>query len=152
MITATAALLHLFLMNWIQQDSFLRFGREEWTATKSIEKSWSVRLPLLMGALAIAAILLNFAPGQWTARIFHLEVKEAWLAMGFMLSMAVTVEIQTLLQITGRMTRLAFIPAWISVSTATYYAVLFALSLQAYRMGLSLLGTILITLLECKYK
>ena len=146
MITAAATLFHLIFINWIQQDPFLRFGKEEWIKTGGVRDTWSARLPLIILGLLITFLALIATPREWIGRLFLLTRTDQLLTFAFFICITISIEIQTLLQITGRMTQLALIPAGIAATSALFYLGLRLAHLSSHQVGISLLGTLVLTL------
>lgn len=146
MIMAAGTLLHLVLINWIQQDPLIRFGREEWVKKQTLETSWTMRLPFMATGAVFAAILLVLAPSTWTSHFFELSHVEVVLAAGVLVSLAISTESQSLQQVLGYMRRLAAVPMLISATSAIFYIALWHMPKIA-TLHLALSGTLLITIL-----
>lgn len=146
MIIACATLFHLVLANWLQQDSFLKFGKEEWSRTQSVVDTWNARLLLVLPGLLIAGFLLLGFPWTHVRSFFELDQRDGILVLGFFLSLWLSIEVQTWLQITGRMASLAFAPIWIAGLCIPFYALLYVKDFSIPALPLALGGTILITI------
>ena len=146
MIVAAGTLLHVLLINWIQQDPLMRFGKEEWIQSGKIVNSWNARMPFIGAGVLLSGLLLVADPGRWTERYFHLSPAGTLLAFCFFLSVLVTIEFQTLLQITGQMIRLAFAPVWVAAASLVLYASVGFVGITSDRVETILAGVIGITL------
>ena len=146
MLMAAATLFHTLFANWLQQDPFLRFGKQEWVQTGSLRNTWGVRLPLLSagGLLCLLAFTL-FWPS--IKNFFQLSQADGLLAFGYYVCLVISLDMQTLLQITGRMDRLALGPALIAAGSVPLYYGLWLSRLPGHRVEISLFGTLILTLL-----
>lgn len=147
MITAAAMLLHLLFLSWMQQDPFVKFGREEWLKTGRMSRTWMARLPVMAVGFVLACLLLTPAASQWTGALFRLNPTERWLALAFLASVALSAEMQSIFQATGLMRRLALVPVAVALGTVCLYGFLFHTSVAHDRLPAALLGTVLITTL-----
>ena len=146
LITAAATLFHLLSVNWLQQDSFLRFAKREWARHETVRHTWGARIPLALCSSAIMVIVFALVPKGWFQYLFPLVGMEWILAAGFFFSLLISIECQTFLQIIGAMPRLALGPALIALLLAPFYIALWASPLQVYRLGISFAGTVIITI------
>jgi O-antigen/teichoic acid export membrane protein len=136
--------MHTLLVNWIQQSPFVRFGKEEWIKSGTIGKSWMARLPFVGAGLLLVGALFFLAPAKWLTPIFHLSLKEGLLSLAFLFSLIVSTEIQVILQIMGRMLRLAFIPVTITAITVVFYGTLWLIR-KSDALPIAVLGVALLT-------
>jgi O-antigen/teichoic acid export membrane protein len=145
MILAAGTLAHLLFANWLQQDPFLRFGKPEWTQKGTMRKTWSARLPLLGTGILFALLVFTGAFWDSARGVFELSRTDGLLAFAFFLSLLISIDVQTLLQITGRMVELAWAPAAVAAGAAFLYGGLWLNEPLAHPVETSLAGTLLIT-------
>src|SRR5262249_20868324 len=124
MIVAAGTFLHMVLANWLQQDPFVRFGKPEWSRRHQLRKVWGVRLPFLALAVLLGIEILTLTGPYSLHRWFEFSRFDGWLVFGFFLSLLLSLEAQTILQIVGRMHLLAMTPAIVSALMALLYAAL----------------------------
>jgi O-antigen/teichoic acid export membrane protein len=124
-VMAVTSILHSLLLSWTQAPH-VRYGREEWTATGSLRRTWSGRWPSIAAGLAVACALLVVQSGTALGRFLRLPAHWWPILVGSLLSLWLAAEAQSLMQIMGRMTRLAFAPVLVMGSSASLLVVLHA--------------------------
>jgi O-antigen/teichoic acid export membrane protein len=132
LFSAAGTLLHTVLVNWTHA-STVRYGREEWMLTGSLNRTLGARLPLLAVSIAAAAALLVAEPGQWVDRWFAGESAEWWLIGMFALSVWLAAEAQATLQATDRISWQATIAPLIAIASVLSLLLVFAVGLRSIR-------------------
>jgi O-antigen/teichoic acid export membrane protein len=132
LLSAAGTLLHTVLVSWTHA-STVRYGREEWMLTRSLNRTLGARLPLLALSIAVAAVLLVAEPGQWLHRWFAGEGAEWWLAGMFALSVWLAAEAQATLQATDRISWQAAIAPLVAIASVLTLLLVFWLGLRSIR-------------------
>ena len=123
MIGAMGTLLHSALLNWTQAPA-VRFGREEWDRTHSLQSTWANRWPmLLIGAIAILALLV-LNPLEWLKKLSNLPSTWWPLVLLYLIGLWLTAEVRSLLQTTGRMVWLAAVPLLVTAALTIFLLIL----------------------------
>ena len=143
LLVAAATFFHSICANWLQQDPFLRFGKEDWTRTGNLRRTWGVRLPLLTVGILLSLIGFTLL-WPWFKTFFQLSQPDGLLAFAYFMSLVISLEVQTVLQITGRMDRMALAPALIAAASVPLYFVLWRSQLPSHRVEISLFETLLL--------
>ena len=124
LLVAAGTLLHTALLNWTHA-STIRYGREEWIASRSLNRTLGARLPLLAVGILAAAVVLMFEPGAWTQRWFGALPSDAWLIALAGISVWLAAEAQATLQASDRFVwQAAVAPIVAIVSIAALFAAL----------------------------
>lgn len=124
MIVAAATLMHTVLINWTHA-STRRFGCEEWVKARSLRRTWSARLPLVLVGFAAAVALLVLQPADWLFRLFSVG-KNLWLVvLVYFIGLWLTEEARATLQATSQLTRQAILNI-----TVTCISTLFLVSIM----------------------
>lgn len=116
LLLAAGTLLHTGLVNWTHT-STVRYGREEWTLSGSLNRTLGARLPLLAASVAIAVLFLWLQPARWADRWFGATSSEWWLVGLVALSVWLAAEAQAGLQATNRIIWQAVVAPVVAVAS-----------------------------------
>jgi O-antigen/teichoic acid export membrane protein len=97
LLAAAGTLLHTALINWTHP-STVRYGREEWVRTHSLNRTLGARAPLLAVGAAIALLLVLVDPAQWLQRVFGADRSAVWMVLLFTLAAWAAAEAQATFQ------------------------------------------------------
>lgn len=124
MLMSIATLLHTVLLGWTQGPN-VRFGREEWISRSELSQTWSTRIPIITLGISLAAFLLISQPFSFVDRFFGLPSDWWPLLMLHFLGLWWLAETQSLLRITGKISRLALTPIGVDFLVILFLLFLF---------------------------
>jgi O-antigen/teichoic acid export membrane protein len=143
MVVAAATLLHSLLFNWTHA-ILVRFGCEERSTTGRLDVTYAMRLPMLLGASALALLALWWQPFQWPVQVFGLTGSAVGLVFGYLVAMWLMAELQSLMQVDARYAQLAYLPALTELLTACLLGA--ALLLTPVRSNVAMAGIVFVAL------
>lgn len=108
LIVAAGVMLHTLCVNWTHGLT-VRFGREEWARSRSLNITFGTRLPILVVCMALVATLLVWSPFRWQEIWFGINPADRWLVGLFTVSLWITAEAQATVQAIDKL-------AWQSIS------------------------------------
>ncbi len=100
LIIASAALLNNVFLNWSNAIT-LRFGCEEWDVKHNLNRTLSLRIPIVLFGILLSLYLILFQPFDWSARAFSVTPSLKWLVFFNLLSLWLALEAQTYMQTTN---------------------------------------------------
>jgi len=102
LMLAAGAMLHTLFVNWTHAAT-VRYGREEWARSRSLQQTLASRLPILAVSVALAAALLAWPPFNWGQQWFGIAAGDRWLVGLFAASLWITAEAQATAQAIDRL-------------------------------------------------
>ncbi len=130
LVFAAGTLLHTVFVNWTHA-STVRYGREEWEQTGGLNRTLGARLPLLVVAIALAALLVCVSPAHWMQRWFAMDAGDWWMVALVSVSTWLTAEAQATLQVTDRFGWQAVLAPLIGASSVVALLALFWTGLRS---------------------
>ena len=130
LIAAAGTLLHTALVNWTH-GATVRFGREEWAQSGSLNRTLGARLPVLATAVVLTLVVVGLQPANWGERWFALEAAERWLLAVVALSAWLSAEAQATLQASDRITWQAVVAPVVAGASVLAVLVLFRLDFRS---------------------
>lgn len=124
MVVAVATFLHSIFLNWTQASN-VRFGREEWQTNGTLLETWSNRWPLLIAGFLISIIVFLWNPFNFIYRLFKIPITYWSLVFIYLLGLWLMAESQSILQITGKMNKLAIAQTLLPFLLLIYYVITF---------------------------
>lgn len=147
LMIGTGTLFHIIFINWIQQDSFLRFGKEEWVQSHSVSQAWNARFLFIFPGVILSSILILWDPFGLIKNLYGLSSAEKTLAFGLFFSLVFNIEFQTLFHISGKIKKLAFIPVIIAGFSSVLYLGIWTSIHMDNRLIISFSGMLAVTTL-----
>ena len=141
LLLAAGTLLHTGLINWTHA-STVRYGREEWERTRSLNRSLGARIPLLMMSMLLAAVVLALQPANWLQRWFGAEPTDLFKVALLAVSIWIAAEAKATLQATGRILWEAVLSPIVAVASVIGLAFLIYTEWRSLGVVVVVLGTI----------
>lgn len=123
LMVAAGAMLHTLFVNWTHAAT-VRYGREEWARSRSLQQTLTARLPILGASIGLVASLLVWPPFDWSQQWFGIAPGDRWLVALFAASLWITAEAQATVQAIDRLTWQAMAAPAIAMATALAAALL----------------------------
>ena len=135
MVLAAGMLLNQLFLHWTQVVT-QRFGRTEWTRSRSLDKTYAHRFLLLLAGMGCAMALVVIDPLEWLGRVFGVDGSNRLAVLAAMVSVWLLTETQTVQQTQERYLRMAWTPVVVDVVYITVLAsMLFAMYWTVERAG-----------------
>jgi O-antigen/teichoic acid export membrane protein len=140
LIAASGIMLHSFFVNWTHSPT-VRFGREEWIKTSTINNTLGARFPIVALCLTIVVLLIISNPFSWQEAFFGLTPPDRPLVLLFFLSSWITAEAQSTVQAIDRINWQTFmgpVPPLVTLAVVAALILLNLPSLEHFVLALTL--------------